>query len=505
MAAVIGNTDDGGTGIGEGASLGAVDLGADSHAPVEEQQPVDQSQVGPEGQVSETDVTALDLTQPEHIKEFRSSYDRVKYEREQERVRADQVTQELEAMRASQGKGVYLATDVPLEDFNPREGLTRMMEEEPEYYEAVAADFMEAHFWPDLKDQLGSIDGVQLNPDDPRDAEKLEALGAAWDVMARRMTAGQLNGDMLYRVLDILENSPEAPVLQQIIVARLSGQQPTGDWQSASPAAPADAWGQSQGYGLPARDHLGQQQVQGAEAIAQQFGLDPTEPQHAQLIRQIQADQYSRAQMQLQTQREIAQRDMRLQQMQDRLDALAGEQKKIGQTGSQEAERRAETRLNEQLESSLDSDIQTRYASAVPKDRPALLGDIKTIAKAALEANAEYKSATAKAAKWFKQASVASNPGDRDRWDKAGLDCLAVVSVHRANAIRDAAERLLGPIRRTTQRGNQRTQQLQGARREFTGGTNVPPVSNRQPAPTGDIEATRAAIKERWRQSQGQR
>ncbi len=324
-----------------------------------------------------------------------------------------------------------------------------------------------------------------MDENDPAHAEQLDALGTAWDVMSRRMTNGQLDGPSLYNVLTVLENSPD---LQQVILARVNGQQAglpqQGEWQQ-------------QGYGQqPPQQAYG---VQSEEQIAMQYGLDPAEPAHAQLIRERQQQQ----QQSLQVQREIAQRDMQLRQMQDRLDRVSLEQKKIGQGSVEEAERRAETKLNEQLEGALGNDISQRYGQAIPKDRPGLLNDIKIIAKASLDGNPDYKAATARAAKWFKQAAAASDGKDRDRWDKAGLDALAVVSVHRAKAVAEAAERLLGPVHKTVAKQNARTQQLQGGRREFTGGTPAPPAPRREPAPTGDIEATRAAIKRRWADAQG--
>jgi len=453
------------------------------------QQP--QTQETAQAPAPETDVTQLDLTQPENLRQFRSSYDKVKFERD-EAVRArDAIQQEMQTFRAAQDRGVYITTDIPLDDFNPRESFIKMAEEEPEYYESVAADVMDTHFWSDIGDQVRSLEGVPLDPNLPADNEKLESLGVVWDSLARRMTRGQLDGDSLYDVLTILENSPD---LQSVIIARLSGAQ--GPMPPQGQQQPGFQQGYQQpGYGQP-------QGVQTAEAIADQYGLDLTDAGHQQIIYQTQMAQQQRQAEQTQRQRELAQRDMQIQRLQNEVSRINQDQEGLRDQSSEDAQRRAATRLNEQLESSLDSDIQTRYGNAIPKDRPGLLGDIKTIAKAALEANPDYKNATARAEKWFKQAAAAKDPRDRDRWDKSGLDALTVVTNYRAQAISQAADRLLGPIRRTTQRQDQKTKDLQHGRREITGGTAIPPVTNRPPAPSGDIQATRDAVRARLREAQ---
>jgi hypothetical protein len=434
----------------------------------------------------EVDPAKLDLTQPEGLRQFRSSYDKVKFERDEEKRLREAAHQELETIRANQGKGIFLDTNLPLEDFSPREALDRMLEEEPEYYEAVANDFMSTHFWPELSTQIQSIEGRPLNPAVPADAEKLETLGVVWDSLARRMSKGQLNGDTLYNVLEVLESSPD---LQQVVLARMNGGQ-----------APVPM---SQPGAQPQQQQWGPQGVESAAAIATRYGLDPTDEAHAQLISQMQSDQARQQFNETQRQRELQQRDLQIRTMQQQLDALKNDQEGLRNTSSEDAQRRASARLTELLSTSLEADIQNGYSNAVPKDRPGLLGDLRTIAKATLDANPDYKTATAKAEKWFRQAAAARDARDRDRWDKAGLDALAVVSNYRAAAIKEAADRLLGPVRRNTARQEQRTRDLQNGRREIPGGQATPPISPRQPAPVGDMQATRDAVRARMREAIG--
>lgn len=490
MSAVLGEPASSGMDVaassGEGVAPpdSSVEQGQSSAGFAEEAGQPGQVTGAPQGEEPEVDVTSLDLTQPDGLRQFRSSYEKVKWERDEEKRLRQSATQELESVRASQGKGVYLDTNLPLEDFKPREALNRMMEEEPEYYEALAADFVAQHFWADMGRQVKTIEGKPLNPNDPADMEKLENLGTVWDSLARRMSKNQLDGDTLAEVLEILEKSPH---LQREIIAQLNGAAPSALPQGM-PQQPQQAnWGQQP------------QGIENAEAIATRYGLDASDEVHAQLITQIQQEQQMRLVDQTQRARERQQYDLQIQAMQQQLYKLQNDQEGLRNTSSEEAQRRASARLTELLDTSLDTDIRSRYENAVPKDRPGLLGDLRTIAQAALDKNPDYQTATSRAEKWFRQAAGAKDGRDRDRWDRAGLDALTVVSNYRAKAIADAATRLLGPVHRTAAKQEQKTRDLQRGRREIPGGQATPPINQRQPVETGNIQAARDSVRQRLR------
>ncbi len=201
-----------------------------------------------------------------------------------------------------------------------------------------------------------------------------------------------------------------------------------------------------------------QARVQSVEEIAQRYGLDPSDQGHLTFIeerRQEQWNQIQAHQERLRTQNEI----QNLRSQITKVNEDRGNQQNLSK---EEAETRAESRLNEMLTTGLKDDITRYYSRAVPKDRQHLLPKLERLTAASLADNPDYKAALTTATKWFRQSATAKDMQSRERWDQKGIDALAVVAALRKEALQAEANDLLGPIRRNVQRQNEKTQQLQG-------------------------------------------
>lgn len=452
-------------------------------------------EAGSEGQPvepTEEEISKLDLAQPEHLRTFRSTYEKNRTLLTEALQREENYKAEIQRISDTRTRSIYLDTDVPIEDFKADDTLARLAEEEPEYYDRVVESVHKSHFWPSIADEFRTIEGKDLDPKIPLDQMKLDQMDVTWDILSRRITQGALNGNQLATVIDVINASPD---LQQIITLRSQGQ--------TAPSPNGNGYGQpqtGQGYRQPPAFGQPQQpqiQVQSLDVIAQQGGLDLSDPTQATTAQTVQNLQRYNLQLAESQQRERDANQRSMNELRGQVEELRGQQTKLQGVGEEEAVRRAESRLKSQLDSSLTSAIEDHYKAAVPKDRPELLGKLRTLTEKRLADDPNYTRTTATAEKWFKQSATAKTTQDRDRWDRKGLDALSTVVVFINKALAAEAQELLGPIRTRVQAQNKKTADL-GNKREFTGGRETPPTRQQEPiAAAGDLQAGRAAIRRR--------
>lgn len=450
--------------------------------------------------LTDEEVEKLDLGQSENIRQFRNTYEKNKVllgEAEQQR---DVFKQELETLRSSQGRGVYLDTNIPLEDFKPYEGLQRMATEEPEYHDAVVDAVLEAHLWPNIGTEMRKLEGKQLGRVEngalvfDNDDERIQyrQLEQTWDFLARRVAG--VDGKTLSGLIAIVAQSPE---IGQLIEAKLNG--------GYAPAIPTS----TTGFQAASASQFGQQPstvgVQSLPQIAQDWGLDLSEPEQARRAQSIQGLQRQAAETQIQAQSEKRTLESQLQQMKSELEGLKGGQQQAQAGTVADAERQAESKVESHLTTALDTEFQEKYANAIPKDRPGLADRIKKLTRENLNENTTFKETRAAAMKWFKQAAgrPAGQEEGKRRDEERGLHAMAVVATLRANAMAEEARELLGKLPAQAAAIRQKTDAAK-ARRELPGGSTA-----RNPAPaapatvTGDIdiEGARAAIRNRMKQA----
>lgn len=440
-------------------------------------------------ETKEEDVTKLDLTEPEHLQKFKASYTGYKQGYEDRGQEIDQLRQEIDTIRADQGKGIFLDTNVPLEDFNPDQDLARMAEEEPDYYERITESFMKTHFWPSVGEEFKSLESRQLSEADENDKIILDQMIDAANVMSQR-TFG-ITYNVLYGIMDTLVKSPD---LKEELMSRMNGQ---SSYRQDTPFTP-----QQPGQ------HQPQTQVETVEQIARRLNLDPSEEVHMSLIQGIQADQRTKLSTSTASQSQNPQLtqlqqayDAQMRQMQQTIEQLKNEKQKASTMSDEELTQKAESRLTSMSDEALKNDIQTLYGNAVPKDKPNLLSTLKTIVEVELSKDPNYMKAQRTAKGWFKQAVGAKNPQDRDRWDKKGIDALAVMVPIRVAKIHEKATELLGSIKSRADDKTKRSSATARAKEIPTGGRPAPPRSDAKPAAVGDITAAKQAIRDRARRS----
>jgi len=442
----------------------------------------------------EVDVTKLDLTQPEHIKEFRSSYDKRVYELGQAQERISSLEEENDRLRSNSGKGLFFDTNVPLEDFNPDEIRDKMLEEEPEYYERLTESFMQAHFWPNVGEKFQETTTRELNPENPNDVEVLDEMGKAWDVMSRRVAG--VDGMMLINILEELGKSQD---IKTELILRLRGE------RKYNPEVPMTFDGNMTAQGSQ-QFNSQMPQIETVEQVAMRLKLDPSEQSHKAIIdetinnqRKAQAQYYQRMINPETTKSENEKRlEEQVKSLQQTVNSLQNNQKKGG-VSEEDATKHAETRLSGLLDNSLKEYIAKEYGNTVPKDKQYLLGKLETLVQTRLSSDPTYQKAKATAVKWFKQSAGAKNATDRDRWDTKGQDALAVMVPIRINAVKAEASELLGTKKlanvSTTKTGTTKTTTR---RKEIEQPGKPAPVGmNPATAQPGDISGAKANILKR--------
>lgn len=446
--------------------------------------------------LTDEQLSQVDLTQPEGLKQFRSAYQQRKYEAEEAARERDEIRNEHDRFRGTVEKNVYLRTDVPIEDFKPAEVLQKMSDEEPEYHDSLVQEVLETHFWDNLptffEDLQGKILDVENNENDRIITDQ---LNNAWDVMARRLTAGEMDGTTTFVLLTGLRKNPE---LARAVWAVANGQPMpvinggnSGGYQS-----PVNQPGQ--GYSQGGYQQPGQQSLPTPEQVAAEFGLDLSEQGHRQFVQKYLYDEQQRRQERQAFQNTQGQLQASINQLNNQLKQVKDDQSQIQGISDQEADRRADAELSSILNSGLDEYIKKEYSSAIPKDKPELANTIKILARESLVANPDYGQATATARKFFKQAVRAKSQAEQERAKNKGLDALAVVAVYRRDAVEAAASSQLGTVRRDAARLAKR-REVTASRRELpTGGNPAPPAPRREPIDTTDMSAAKARIKQRF-------
>jgi len=447
--------------------------------------------------LTDEEVEKLDLGQSENIRQFRSTYEKNKTLLEEAVQERNALKQELETLRSAQGQGVYLDTNVPFEDFNPYEGLQRMATEEPEYHDAVVDAILEAHLWPNMATEMKKLEGKQLGHvengalifDNDEERTQYQQLEQTWDFLARRVAG--VDGKTLSGLIAIVGQSPE---IGQMIAEKLN--------EGFAPTIPTG----QQGFQTAAPQQTGQQPIAGVQTlqqIAQEQGFDLSDPEQVRRAQREQLLQRQIAGEQLQRQSEKRALEGQLQQMQTELDKLKGGQQQAQQGTVADAERQAESRVESHLTSALDTEFQEKYANSIPKDRPGLAERIKKLTRENLNENATFKEARAAAMKWFKQAAgrPAGQEEGKKRDEERGLNAMAVIATLRANAMAEEAKELLGKLPTQAAAIKQKAEAAK-ARRELPGGSTARTPAPAAPATvTGDIEGTRAAIRNRMKQA----
>jgi len=427
--------------------------------------------------LSDEEISKLDLSKSEGLTEFRSAYEKRKYERDEAVRERDAFKQELETTRSSQGRGVYLSTDVPFEDFKPAEGLAKMATEEPEYHDALVDTVMEAQFWPEIAGRIKALEGqpLDLNTDEGR--FQFEQLNQVWDFMSKRVAG--TDGETMYNIINVVAKSPD---IMQAIYSRING---------GTSAMPLNQQPPQQGP----------QGVETPQQIAQRLQLDLSDPVHVRTIDGIRDEQQRALLQQSRIQQELDTRRRETEALRKEIENLRGGQEKIQGQSAEEAERRAESRVEQYLADALDKDLKETYQSSVPKDRPGLADRLKTLTKERLASDPNFQTAKATAKKWLKQAATASTIENRQKYEQRGLDAMAVISTLRANAMAEEAKELFGPIVAKAREAKQKSDNTR-KRVEIPGGSN-PPSGAPKPAQTqpGDIEGTRAAVRARLKQA----
>jgi hypothetical protein len=447
-----------------------------------------------EAPVKEEDVTKLDLTQPEHLRTFKSSYEKRVNEVNTLSTENGDLRTELDTIRANQGKGIYLDTNVPLEDFKAtiKDTLSRMAEEEPDYYDSAIKELIEPHFWPSVGEQFASVQERQLDEKNEPDAIILNEMMTAWDVMSRRIVG--VDGNVVYGILETIANSPD---IKEELMNRVQGR------SAYNSSSPFQSQTNSGDYNNPARgnpqpyqpsSYQQPVQVQTVEQIAREHNLDPSEPAHASLIRNIQTEQRTKQMSQMQMTQLQQTHATQLEQMQKQIEAMKTDQQKASTISDEELTRQAEQRLFSLVSTSLKDEISREYSNAVTKDKQHLLGKLETLVHTRLKNDPNYSNAERTAVKWFKQAINAKSPTDRDKWDKKGVDALAVMIPIRLKAIDAEAQELLGATKR---RAVEPLRRPSRPRELPPSGHNVPPHQEIKPAPAGDITAAKEAIRKR--------
>ncbi len=441
-----------------------------------------------EGQESEEGINWA--TAPE---QFRNSYEKNKVLRERAEEEREAYKSELETLRSKQGQGVYLSTDVPLEDFDPYDGLQRMSVEEPEYHDAVVDAVLQAHLWPNIADAVTKMEGKQLGRieggvhvfDDDEERLQYQQVQRVWDFLARR-TAG-VDGPMLSSLIRVVAQNPD---IQQAIESRMVGgtQMPQAGQQFAQAGGAGQEPPQTAAMG-----------VQSLQVIANAQGLDLSDPDHVRQATAIQSAQREAVSVRSQMAAELRTRDAQIARMQSELQEVRGGQRQAQTTTTAEAERQAESRVAEHLRGAIDTEYTEKYAGAIPKDRAGLGERLKTLTRERLVADPNYQAANTAAKKWYKQAATASAE-QRARYEQKALDAMAVIATLRTNAMAEEAKELLGrlPAQVAAARAKASTA---GNRRELPGGSTARTVPPPSPStPSGDIEATRAAIRRRMKE-----
>lgn len=436
-------------------------------------------------------------TAPEH---FRNSYEKNKTLRERAEQRAAQIEQDLEALRSTQGRGVYVSTDVPFEDFNPAESLAKMATEETEYHDALVDTVMQANFWPDVADHILALEGKSLGRvegegpsarlvfDSDEERTQFEQIDKIWDFLSRRVAG--TDGSTMYRIVNTVAANPD---IMQAIYERMNG------GQGRMPSA-----GASGSYQQPQQGGLQQSQNQVTESreqIAQRLGYDLSEPAHVRAVDGIIAEQqrFLIRESQLRNEVDVSRREIGT--LRKDLEGLKGGQQRIEGQSAEQAEVRAETRVDQFLSEALDKDIKENYAAAIPKDRPGLAERLKTLTKTRLQGDPNFQNAKTMAKKWLKQAATAASTEKREQCERKGLDALAVVTTLRATAMSEEARELLGNLSTKSAAAKQKTA-IARSRVELGGGQSAP---LRQDTSTGskagDIEGFRAGVRDRMRKA----
>lgn len=448
-------------------------------------------QVKVEEEKKEEDVTKLDLREPEHLEKFKNSYQARVAEVNDLSTQVEALTTELDNIRADQGKGVYLDTNVPLEDFNPQETLARMKEEEPEYYERIKESVIEANFWPSVGHKFESTLDRELNVNDETDSVVLTQMTSAWDVMSKRVVG--VDGNTVYGILEWIAKSPD---IKEELMARVQGRSTYNPEQPFQPQQTNPAQGSS--YQIP--QQYGQQQpaqVESVQSIATRLHLDPSEETHLTLIRDVQNNQRKMSEANNYANQVQQSSQTQITQLQQQIESLKNEKQKETTVSDEELTRQAESRLSALTASSLKDTIQREYGTAVTDKNRHLLGKLETLAQTRLKNDPTYSSAERTAVKWFKQAASAKNPQDRDRWDKKGIDALAVMVPIRLNAIDAEAQELLGPVKRRVEVAARRSTETRRPKEITQSGRVVSPRQDTAPAPSGDMASAKANILKR--------
>lgn len=445
---------------------------------------------------AEEDVSKLDLTEPEHLKTFRTSYERRVAELAERDTRIQALEAENNELRESATRGVYFNTEVPLEDFNPAEGLARMKEEEPEYFERVKESIFSEHFWPSVPEQIQAIDRP-LDRNDPADKVIEDKMLETFDLLAQRGVG--VPGPIIFGIMSIL-NDPQNEYILHEIRARAQNQPPSGfenrptttTDRATSPYTTTGAHQWQQGQ-FPAPIP-----VQTVEQIARQYQLDPSEEGQLKVIKQMQLEQQEKYDAQMSAYRREQASQAVITQLQEQLNSLKKDQQTRQTVSEDELQKKAEQRLTEQIGTVLKTEIQTRYGNAVTDTNRHLLSKLETLTEQRLLKDPTYQQAKTTAVKWFKQSAKATNGSDRDKWDAKGLAALSVMVPIRLKAIEIEATELLGPIKRRVE--TKRTAPAPKAR-EIEGGRHAPPRTDAAPAQSGDIATAKSNILKRAEQS----
>lgn len=441
---------------------------------------------------TEEDIEKMDLTVPEHITEFRSYYQQKKDELRASLETNEVLQQELDTMRANAGQGVYIDINQPLDDFNPKESLQKMKEEDTPYYERVKEAVLETEFWPAVSEQFRSYESKILDPQHPEEGRVLNEMLGAWDTMSKKMY--QLGGDATYMILDTVLRNPD---LVAEVNSRANGQ------SAYNPETPFVGNGTATYQAGYAANGNGQYAppptIQTIEQVARDYELDPLNASQKRLIDNIINEQRGKVathNAQVQQAQQFQQREMILKQENEK---LKRDQETKQTMSQQEAEKRAESNVNTLISDALDKEIALNYSGQIPKDKPQLLGKLKTLTETRLERDPNYQKARSAAKSWFKQAAAATRIEDQAKWQQKGINAIASMVPIRKAAMETEAVELIGPVKQRAVKKS--TTPAPAPRREIDGGSIAPPAKETPQIKVGDMYSAKERIKQRARQS----
>jgi TolA-binding protein len=459
--------------------------------------PKEPASLDPKRDLTEEEVRAADLSKQEGIENFRSSYLARKEERDQARLEleaarneAAEIRAQLEEVQAGQIPGTTLSTNVPLDEFNPKEVLTQLKENEPEYYDKLKQTFQEEFLWESLPSTLQGLEGKgELSE------EVSTHIASAYDIMSRKIIG--LGGEEMFAMSQILVHSPD--IMAAINDRIRTGNNPTA-WEPFKPApgaTPPPANGFNGGYAQP--NQPVPITIPSVEQISQTYGLDPSEPDQKQKIDKIRTDYQAQVTQQQQLAYQIQQQEAQMRQMQQKIESLTNQDKTRQTVSMEEAERRAEQNVDYQLKQAIDKDIETLVPNSIPKDQPEVLEDLKLIIDKKLNDHPAYIQARSSARSWFKQAAAASTDKRRDELTQKGVRALMATVPIRKNII-------LTQVSRVT--ADQKAKEAIKVATppppiEIPSNSNnpVPPVNQPAPAPPGDLMTSRANVRRRLQEA----